>query len=590
MIERCLETCDCIITASAIEISPKGIDLDKISSLEEASRRIYMSATLADDSVFVSALGLDTEDMKNIITPENANDMGDRLIIFPKYVNSDISEIEIKEKVEETAKKYNVVILVPSFSRAKFWDEQGMRTATKDNIDGIVKALKSGKHVGKIIFVNRYDGIDLPGDACRMLVIDGLPPLNSIKDRYIQSVAPQSTILLREQVQRIEQGMGRGVRSNDDECCVVLMGDELSDVLSRNKGIDYFSAATRCQYDLSKKLWDLLVSETGSKPTIDQIFELANYSLEKNAEWVTTCKENLAAVKYSTEAKVDEKIVAQRKAFEKAINMQWLDAANAIKIVKDKENDKKTKGYLCQIQAEYINKIDSALSQEILKVGKNLSAAILSPLAGIQYQRTINTIPQAQAISTNLLAGKLGLNELLVYIDGVLSNLCIGSEYEKFEEALNQIGVVLGFVCSRPDKETGGYGPDNLWAIDSNKYLVIECKTEATTQTIKKDYCNQLSGSVNWFKENYVYPNECTPIIVHPSKFVDVVASPDENMRVMTEEELTCFRKNIRDFYSALCHNGSISDISKINELLSIYKLRKDDIVNRYTVKFERQK
>lgn len=590
MIERCLETCDCIITASAIEISPKGIDLDKISSLEEASRRIYMSATLADDSVFVSALGLDTEDMKNIITPENANDMGDRLIIFPKYVNSDISEIEIKEKVEETAKKYNVVILVPSFSRAKFWDEQGMRTATKDNIDGIVKALKSGKHVGKIIFVNRYDGIDLPGDACRMLVIDGLPPLNSIKDRYIQSVAPQSTILLREQVQRIEQGMGRGVRSNDDECCVVLMGDELSDVLSRNKGIDYFSAATRCQYDLSKQLWDLLVSETGSKPTIDQIFELANYSLEKNAEWVTTCKENLAAVKYSTEAKVDEKIVAQRKAFEKAINMQWLDAANAIKIVKDKENDKKTKGYLCQIQAEYINKIDSALSQEILKVGKNLSAAILSPLAGIQYQRTINTIPQAQAISTNLLAGKLGLNELLVYIDGVLSNLCIGSEYEKFEEALNQIGVVLGFVCSRPDKETGGYGPDNLWAIDSNKYLVIECKTEAITQTIKKDYCNQLSGSVNWFKENYVYPNECTPIIVHPSKFVDVVASPDENMRVMTEEELTCFRKNIRDFYSALCHNGSISDISKINELLSIYKLRKDDIVNRYTVKFERQK
>ena len=590
LIERCLETCDCIITASAIEISPKGIDLDKISSLEEASRRIYMSATLADDSVFVSALGLDTEDMKNIITPENANDMGDRLIIFPKYVNSDISEIEIKEKVEETAKKYNVVILVPSFSRAKFWDEQGMRTATKDNIDGIVKALKSGEHVGKIIFVNRYDGIDLPGDACRMLVIDGLPPLNSIKDRYIQSVAPQSTILLREQVQRIEQGMGRGVRSNDDECCVVLMGDELSDVLSRNKGIDYFSAATRCQYDLSKQLWDLLVSETGSKPTIDQIFELANYSLEKNAEWVTTCKENLAAVKYSTEAKVDEKIVAQRKAFEKAINMQWLDAANAIKIVKDKENDKKTKGYLCQVQAEYINKIDSALSQEILKVGKNLSAAILSPLAGIQYQRTINTIPQAQAISTNLLAGKLGLNELLVYIDGVLSNLCMGSEYEKFEEALNQIGVVLGFVCSRPDKETGGYGPDNLWAIDSNKYLVIECKTEATTQTIKKDYCNQLSGSVNWFKENYVYPNECTPIIVHPSKFVDVVASPDENMRVMTEEELTCFRKNIRDFYSALCHNGSISDISKINELLSIYKLRKDDIVNRYTVKFERQK
>ena len=83
-------------------------------------------------------------------------------------------------------------------------------------------------------------------------------------------------------------------------------------------------------------------------------------------------------------------------------------------------------------------------------------------------------------------------------------------------------------------------------------------------------------------------------IMIHPSKVVDEVASPDENMRVMTEKELTCFRKNLRDFYSTLCQNGNLSDVNKINELLKIkigriYKLRKDDIVNRYTVKFERK-
>ena len=37
--------------------------------------------------------------------------------------------------------------------------------------------------------------------------------------------------------------------------------------------------------------------------------------------------------------------------------------------------------------------------------------------------------------------------------------------------------------------------------------------------------------------------------MIHPSKVVDEVSSPDENMRVMTEKELTCFRKNLRDFY-----------------------------------------
>ena len=60
-------------------------------------------------------------------------------------------------------------------------------------------------------------------------------------------------------------------------------------------------------------------------------------------------------------------------------------------------------------------------------------------------------------------------------------------------------------------------------------------------------------------------------------------------MRVMTEDELASFRKNLRDFYSALCQNGNINDVSKINELLRIHKLKKDDIVNMYTVKFERE-
>lgn len=77
--------------------------------------------------------------------------------------------------------------------------------------------------------------------------------------------------------------------------------------------------------------------------------------------------------------------------------------------------------------------------------------------------------------------------------------------------------------------------------------------------------------------------------MIHPAKFVDAVASPDENMRVMTETELTFFRKNIRDFYTALCRNGNLNDVEKINELLCVYKLRQYDIVRQYSVKYERK-
>ena len=42
--------------------------------------------------------------------------------------------------------------------------------------DGIEK-LQEG-HVGLTVLVNRYDGIDLPGDACRVLAIVDLPEVS----------------------------------------------------------------------------------------------------------------------------------------------------------------------------------------------------------------------------------------------------------------------------------------------------------------------------------------------------------------------------------------------------------------------------
>ena len=42
--------------------------------------------------------------------------------------------------------------------------------------------------------------------------------------------------------------------------------------------------------------------------------------------------------------------------------------------------------------------------------------------------------------------------------------------------------------------------------------------------------------------------------------------------------------------YDETIQVDKLPDVSNINELLRMYKLRKDDIVNMYTVKFERQK
>jgi Rad3-related DNA helicase len=147
-----------------------------------------------------------------------------------------------------------VVVIVPSTERAKFWQDVVSKdfTLTADNIRAGVDRLRQS--TGNLaVMVNKYDGIDLPDDACRMLVLDGLPDTRRLIDRYEQSVLKASERDQIRQVQRIEQGMGRAIRSNEDYCVVLLMGQRLIAQLYATGSTKYFSPATARQLDLSRQ-------------------------------------------------------------------------------------------------------------------------------------------------------------------------------------------------------------------------------------------------------------------------------------------------------------------------------------------------
>ncbi len=585
LIDDSLKTCDCFVTSRYIEIIPEGISISKIQSFMNAQRRIFMSATLSDDSVFISAIGLHKEDVRGVISPDNANDIGDRLILFPRHLNNEITNDDIKNKVLSIAQDFNVVVIVPSFDRAKYWDPDGLRTATKDNIDKFVSSLKNN-HVGLFVFVNRYDGIDLPDDACRMLIIDGLPPLRNEKDKYIQSIDPSSNILRREQIQRIEQGMGRGVRSNSDSCCVVLMGDNLADILLRSNGVSFFSNATREQYNLSKELWWLL-KEENPKPTVDDVFDLAYFSLNRNVEWIQKSKERLSSVMYSTEPQFDDNTLALRNAYDSAMMLQWQKSVDFIDQVINREATKSTKGYLLQTKAKFMNFIDGSRAQQILLAGRSVNISTLAPINGIRYDKSINNIAQAKAVCEYIEKNKISQNDYVIHANAISSSLVFSADADEFENALQTIGEMIGFVSTRPDKETCGEGPDNLWAVGNNKYFVIECKSAAVSETISKDYCNQLGGSIRWFDAEYGDLYSATPIMVHKSTIIDRQATSIPNMMIITPDKLDSLKRNVNEFVIAVSQNDNWLDESRINTLITQYKLRSTDIVANYMETFK---
>jgi len=99
--------------------------------------------------------------------------------------------------------------------------------------------------VGVVVIVNRYDGIDLPDEACRLLIIDSLPFAYSGIERREAVALRDSEAMVTRQLQRLEQGMGRGVRSRDDRCAVLLLGPRLTQLVARADVADRLSAATR---------------------------------------------------------------------------------------------------------------------------------------------------------------------------------------------------------------------------------------------------------------------------------------------------------------------------------------------------------
>lgn len=585
LLSRSFSMCNCVITSRSIEITPKGTSISLISSFEKAQRRIFMSATLSDDSVFVSAIGLKPDDITDIISPEKANDIGNRLMLFPKHLNNKITDDEVRKKVFEISKEYNVIVIVPSYNRGLFWDDTGKKIIDKESISDVVDELKK-KHIGLLVFVNRYDGIDLPEDACRMLVIDGLPPLRSEYDKYVHSIDKNSKIIVKEQIQRIEQGMGRGVRSNSDSCCIIFMGNNLADVLIRQKGIVFFSKATETQYNLSKKLWDLLKEESPT-PTIDEIFEIANYSLENRTDWIEMNKSELSQVKYNTKPSFNNNTIAIRQAYDWAILGQIEKAIEIMNSAIYSEESNETKAYLMQLKAEYVNEQDASQAQEILLSARKMNAGVLPPISGVQYSKVLNNITQSKAIVDYIRSQSLSPNDYILYVNAILDRLSFSNDPNDFELAMQEIGLLLGFKSTRPDKETGGAGCDNLWAIGDNSYLVIECKSAAIVDTISKEYCNQLGGSIRWFETAYGDDYTKTPVMIHPSIFVDRLATAPTNMRIINEKSLNKIKNSLNGFSIAVVQANNWCDEGQINNLLKCYYLRNCDLISNYTLAYK---
>jgi Rad3-related DNA helicase len=188
-----------------------------------------MSATIADDSEVVRTFGDPAARAAAPLTAASLAGVGERMILAPALMQlpaHENPETLVKRLVKSATKQdKNVAILTPSFAAGKEWEDVASVPANGTETVALIEALQVKKGISAVL-PRRYDGVDLPGDACRVLVMDGLPYGNSNYDLWrigaLSYGSPSSTL-----AQRIEQAIGRGSRGTSDYCVVALTGSDL---------------------------------------------------------------------------------------------------------------------------------------------------------------------------------------------------------------------------------------------------------------------------------------------------------------------------------------------------------------------------
>lgn len=583
LIKESLALSRCVVSSEKIEISPHCIPIDMIPSITNARRKIFMTATLVDDSILSSHFGITEESINKAVIPNTAGDIGDRMILLPQVINTKLTDDEIKQFCKSISQDVNVVVIVPSEERAKYWKDQADQILNKDNLYEGVTRLKREK-VGLTILVNRYDGIDLPKDACRFLVIDGLPVARRLIDKVEQVILMGSSRKVTQLVQKIEQGMGRGVRSSDDYCVVFLMGRNLTSQLYAEDSMNRFSPGTKAQINVSEQISEQIKGED-----LSQIREAIMYCLHRNQDWVSKSKGALAALSYKESSTPDLITISQRKAYDFAFIKNYNAAVSELRKVVNtgNENEKPFKSYLKQCLAEYINFYDPTEAQKTLMSAASENSRVTKPMEGISYHKLESKAMDQARICGDYLRQKFDdPNKIVIEMNALLESLIFKPETaDIFEESLKTIARYIGFNSQRPEAEYRK-GPDVLWEVGNLSYFVIECKNGATTDTINKHDCNQLNGSGEWFTDKYDETCSFTPILLHPSVKFEYAATPKEKTRIINGEKLNLLRENISYFINSLCVENKINDDKSIRERLLFYKLTADRFCENYTTSY----
>lgn len=585
MIVNILDFSRCYISGEKIEITPKYNPMEQIPSFFKAAHRYILSATINEKDLR-EELGIEPEAIETpIITKSYTADIGERMILSPTTYHKDLTDGTIRKWIFEQCKSNDLglVVITPSnhSPATREWGELGATILNNSNFESELSDIREGLKK-QIVLVNRYEGVDFPGNQSNILILDGLPEYYTNKDKAV-SITSEDDNWRMKIVQKIEQGMGRTVRSNSDYSVVLLLGDSLINFVSLKSNLKYFSLATQSQLNISKELVAHNRFETFEQAA-EEVLKSINYCLERNNHWVQFAKMRLNEVDVKVMLNKDiSKIENEYNAYKKYMMKDFRGAIEKLDILENSEGSDE-KGRIFQEKAEikyFAGEVTNAQNLQKLAY-EHWDYAFTPQILG--YRKKVKNL-DIIANSMDFITGFDDKNSLKNALDNIIKNLMYdnNSSSELFEEAVENLGKLLGLHSIRPEKIKNDGGPDNLW-LSRDFRFVIECKNREINK-IDKDDIKQLGHSGQWFVNNYGESNRYKLLLFHQSSDKENNVQTSENMFVIPKDKLFKLKDSIEQLKQLLYSEFENLTKEKLQDYLVRTKLNLGQFEQEFFVK-----
>ncbi len=235
-----LPACCVLISRRSVTITPFIPPTQTLEYFTRPTRRIYLSATIGSESDLRRRLGCPTFTK---LTASVQPQQGERFVILgDSLVPSEPDEL--------------VALLMPLLEqrRKALW-----LCARRDTADGLEQALEAARLPGgtyrlegdngadepfsaaadgHLVTAGRYDGMDFPGETCRLEILPEVPVATSELEEWASAYLRDATFADERFAQRIVQALGRCNRSETDRSIYILADAAFASFFSRRSVVD----------------------------------------------------------------------------------------------------------------------------------------------------------------------------------------------------------------------------------------------------------------------------------------------------------------------------------------------------------------